>query len=146
MRTNVVTLTSIETVPQPPCSLCTCSCAASCERCELSTVVVSAHFLAPRVRRVKPGGADSGRRAHASTHDCCGDRAPHPGRARPARRGSTATKRPTRPRVKPELHGWSDQFRRGELLVAGRRVGPDTLVVPLLNVVDPHSTAIPAVR
>jgi len=33
MRTNVVAPTSIETVPQPPCSLCTCPCAASCERC-----------------------------------------------------------------------------------------------------------------
>jgi polyhydroxyalkanoate synthase len=36
-----------------------------------------------------------------------------------------------------------DQFRRGELVVAGRRVGPNALVVPLLNVVDPRSAAIP---
>ena len=36
-----------------------------------------------------------------------------------------------------------DQLMRGELVVAGRRVGPDALVVPLLNVIDPGSTAIP---
>jgi hypothetical protein len=36
-----------------------------------------------------------------------------------------------------------DQFMRGELVVAGRRVGPDALVVPLLNVVDPRSTVVP---
>jgi hypothetical protein len=38
MRTILVTPTSIETVPQPPCFLCTCSCcAAACERSGLST-------------------------------------------------------------------------------------------------------------
>jgi polyhydroxyalkanoate synthase subunit PhaC len=36
-----------------------------------------------------------------------------------------------------------DQFMRGELELAGRRVGPDSLVVPMLNVVDPRGTAIP---
>ena len=38
----------------------------------------------------------------------------------------------------------NDRFRRGDLLVAGSRVGPDTLTVPMLNVVDPHDLAIPA--
>jgi hypothetical protein len=55
IRPNVVTTTSIETVTQPPCSLCTCSHAASCERLALSTVVVSAHFLAPAIDPVKSG-------------------------------------------------------------------------------------------
>jgi hypothetical protein len=66
MRTNVVTPTSVETVPQPPCFLCTCSCAASCERCELSTVVVSARCLAPAVNTLK-SGVHSGRSAPSPT-------------------------------------------------------------------------------
>jgi polyhydroxyalkanoate synthase len=36
-----------------------------------------------------------------------------------------------------------DQLMRGELVLAGSRVGPDSLVVPMLNVVDPRGTAIP---
>jgi hypothetical protein len=32
-------------------------CVASCERCELSTVVVSAHFLAPATSTVESGGS-----------------------------------------------------------------------------------------
>jgi polyhydroxyalkanoate synthase len=32
---------------------------------------------------------------------------------------------------------------RGTLEVAGRPVGPDTLTVPLLSVVDPRSRAVP---
>jgi polyhydroxyalkanoate synthase len=37
-----------------------------------------------------------------------------------------------------------DRFHRGELVIAGCRVGPMTLTVPLLNVVDPLEDAIPA--
>jgi polyhydroxyalkanoate synthase len=37
-----------------------------------------------------------------------------------------------------------DRFHRGELVVDGVRVGPATLSVPLLNVVDPLEDAIPA--
>jgi polyhydroxyalkanoate synthase len=36
-----------------------------------------------------------------------------------------------------------DALMRGDLTLAGRRIGPDTLSVPLLTVVDPHSTVIP---
>jgi polyhydroxyalkanoate synthase len=36
-----------------------------------------------------------------------------------------------------------DSLMRGDLTVAGRQIGPDTLSVPLLTVLDPHSTAIP---
>lgn len=36
-----------------------------------------------------------------------------------------------------------DRFRAGALTVEGRRVGPDSLVVPLLNVVDPASRVVP---
>ncbi len=36
-----------------------------------------------------------------------------------------------------------DSLMRREFTIAGRRIGPDTLVVPLLTVVDPRSTAIP---
>jgi hypothetical protein len=36
------------------------------------------------------------------------------------------------------------RFHRGELLVAGARVGPATLTTPLLNVVNPLGGAIPA--
>ena len=74
IRPNVVTPTSIETVPQPPCSLCTCSCAASCERCELSTVVVSADFLAPALMAVKFGGDLQGVTARGGG---CGSRGRH---------------------------------------------------------------------
>jgi polyhydroxyalkanoate synthase len=37
-----------------------------------------------------------------------------------------------------------DQFQRGELMIAGARVGPGTLSMPLLNVIDPLDEAIPA--
>ena len=36
-----------------------------------------------------------------------------------------------------------DALMRGELTIAGRRIGPDTLTVPLLTVVDPRSAAVP---
>jgi polyhydroxyalkanoate synthase len=36
-----------------------------------------------------------------------------------------------------------DEFMRGSLEVAGQRVGPGTLAVPMLNVVDPRSRIIP---
>jgi polyhydroxyalkanoate synthase len=38
-----------------------------------------------------------------------------------------------------------DSLMRGDLTVAGRQIGPDTLSVPLLTVLDPHSTAIPPI-
>jgi len=37
-----------------------------------------------------------------------------------------------------------DRFHRGELVIDGSRVGPMTLTVPLLNVIDPLDDAIPA--
>jgi hypothetical protein len=37
-----------------------------------------------------------------------------------------------------------DRFMRGDLVIGGARVGPGTLTVPMLNVVDPHDGAIPA--
>ncbi|WP_214369181.1 alpha/beta fold hydrolase [Pseudonocardia sp. H11422] len=37
----------------------------------------------------------------------------------------------------------ADEFMRGTLVVDGRSVGPATLVVPMLNVVDPRSDVVP---
>jgi polyhydroxyalkanoate synthase subunit PhaC len=37
-----------------------------------------------------------------------------------------------------------DRFHRGDLVVAGAAIGPTTLTVPLLNMVDPLEDAIPA--
>jgi polyhydroxyalkanoate synthase len=37
-----------------------------------------------------------------------------------------------------------DRFMRGDLEIAGRRVGPGALVVPMLNVVNPRNAAVPA--
>jgi polyhydroxyalkanoate synthase len=37
----------------------------------------------------------------------------------------------------------ADRLMRGELPIAGRRIGPDAMVVPMLTVLDPRSTAIP---
>jgi polyhydroxyalkanoate synthase subunit PhaC len=37
-----------------------------------------------------------------------------------------------------------DRFMRGELEIAGRRVGAGSLVVPMLNVVNPRNAAVPA--
>jgi polyhydroxyalkanoate synthase len=37
-----------------------------------------------------------------------------------------------------------DRFMRGQLTIAGRRLGPESVTVPMSTVVDPRSTAIPA--
>lgn len=37
-----------------------------------------------------------------------------------------------------------DRFMRGDLTIAGRRVGPASLIVPMLNVVNPRNNAVPA--
>src|SRR3546814_3933276 len=42
-----------------------------------------------------------------------------------------------------ELLYRDDRFRRGDLKIAGQRAGPGTLSMPILTVVDPHSSIIP---